>query len=218
MAASCPMRRRKSSPPISRGSRSISRCGASPIPTSLKFLDSPPRAALEEARALLTSLGALDGDGRITEEGRAIARLALPPRLARMVVDAAREGRAGVAAEIAVGADRARPRRRRRRSDPSARSFPPRPLAARRGRAAAGAEPRRARALTPALSRTGRSANARRPTGMRERGASLSRWREGGAKRRMRAFPPPPSPTSANGSPPRSPTASPPRAASAASS
>ena len=71
-------------------------------PTSLKFLDSPPRAALEEARALLTSLGALDGDGRITEEGRAMSRLALPPRLARMVVDAAREGRAGVAAEIAV--------------------------------------------------------------------------------------------------------------------
>ena len=51
---------------------------------------------------MLTSLGALDGDGRITDEGRAISRLALPPRLARMAVDAAREGRAGLAAEIAV--------------------------------------------------------------------------------------------------------------------
>ncbi len=71
-------------------------------PASLKFLDPPPRAALAEARRLLTSLGALDDDGRITEEGRAISRLALPPRLARMVVDAAREGRAGLAAEIAV--------------------------------------------------------------------------------------------------------------------
>jgi ATP-dependent helicase HrpB len=71
-------------------------------PASLKFLDSPPRAALEEARALLASLGALDQAGRITEEGRAISRLALPPRLARMVVDAARAGRAGLAAEIAV--------------------------------------------------------------------------------------------------------------------
>ncbi len=71
-------------------------------PASLKFLDPPPRSALKEAHALLTSLGALDGDGRITDEGRAISQLALPPRLARMAVDAAREGRAGLAAEIAV--------------------------------------------------------------------------------------------------------------------
>jgi ATP-dependent helicase HrpB len=71
-------------------------------PSKLKFLDPPPRAALKEARALLTEIGAIDGDGRITEEGRAIASLALPPRLARMVVDAAREGEARTATEIAV--------------------------------------------------------------------------------------------------------------------
>ena len=71
-------------------------------PLKLAFLDSPPRAALKEARALLTAIGAIDGDGRITDEGRAIASLALPPRLARMVVDAAREGEAGIASEIAV--------------------------------------------------------------------------------------------------------------------
>jgi ATP-dependent helicase HrpB len=68
----------------------------------LAFLDSPPRAALKEARALLTAIGAVDGEGRITDEGRAIASLALPPRLARMVVDAAREGAARTASEIAV--------------------------------------------------------------------------------------------------------------------
>ena len=71
-------------------------------PGKLAFLDPPPRAALKEARALLTAIGAIDGDGRITEEGRAIASLALPPRLARMVVDAAREGEAKIASEIAV--------------------------------------------------------------------------------------------------------------------
>jgi ATP-dependent helicase HrpB len=71
-------------------------------PNKLSFLDPPPRAALKEARALLTEIGAIDGDERITEEGRAIASLALPPRLARMVVDAAREGEAGSASEIAV--------------------------------------------------------------------------------------------------------------------
>ncbi len=71
-------------------------------PASLKFLDPPPRAALGEARALLSQLRALDGQGRITDEGRAISRLALPPRLARMCVDAARVGEAELASEIAV--------------------------------------------------------------------------------------------------------------------
>jgi ATP-dependent helicase HrpB len=71
-------------------------------PAKLAFLDPPPHTALKEARALLTAISALDGDGRITEEGRAIASLALPPRLARMVVDAARAGEARTASEIAV--------------------------------------------------------------------------------------------------------------------
>ena len=109
-------------------------------PGGLKFLDPPPRAAFKEARALLASLGALDADGKVTDEGKAIAGLALPPRLARMVVDAARAGEALLAAELAVVADRARPRRRRGRPDAPAGGFPPRPLAARRGRAAVGAE------------------------------------------------------------------------------
>jgi len=71
-------------------------------PSALRFLDPPPRPALAEARALLKRLGALDPDGRITDEGRAITRLALPPRLARMLIDAAREGEAAEAAEIAT--------------------------------------------------------------------------------------------------------------------
>jgi ATP-dependent helicase HrpB len=71
-------------------------------PDKLAFLDSPPGAALKEARALLTAIGAVDGEGRITEEGRAIAGLALPPRLARMVVDAAGEGEVRTASETAV--------------------------------------------------------------------------------------------------------------------
>jgi ATP-dependent helicase HrpB len=71
-------------------------------PATLRFLDSPPRAALAEARALLTSIGALDGEGWITDEGRVISRLALPPRLARMVVDAARAGDAVTASQVAV--------------------------------------------------------------------------------------------------------------------
>jgi ATP-dependent helicase HrpB len=71
-------------------------------PDQLAFLDPPPKAALTEAKALLNELGAIDGDGRITAEGKLLRRLPLPPRLARMVVDAGAEGDALPAAEIAT--------------------------------------------------------------------------------------------------------------------
>lgn len=71
-------------------------------PAQLTFLDPPPAPALKEARGLLGELGALDGDGRITDEGHALRALALPPRLARMIVDSARFGYGEEAAEIAA--------------------------------------------------------------------------------------------------------------------
>ena len=71
-------------------------------PATLAFLDSPPAPALKEAKSLLAELGALDGDGRITAEGKSLRALALPPRLARMIVDSHRLGAGEEAAEIAV--------------------------------------------------------------------------------------------------------------------
>jgi ATP-dependent helicase HrpB len=71
-------------------------------PSTLGFLDAPPAPALSEARALLTAIGALDEAGRITEAGKAISKLALPPRLARMVLAAARQGHADLASRIAI--------------------------------------------------------------------------------------------------------------------
>ena len=71
-------------------------------PASLAFLDPPPAPALNEARTLLCELGALDGDGRITAEGKSLRALALPPRLARMIVDSHRLGAGKEAAEIAA--------------------------------------------------------------------------------------------------------------------
>jgi ATP-dependent helicase HrpB len=71
-------------------------------PTTLAFLDSPPAPALKEARSLLRELGALDADGRITAEGQSLRALALPPRLARMIVDSHRLGAGEEAAEIAA--------------------------------------------------------------------------------------------------------------------
>jgi ATP-dependent helicase HrpB len=57
---------------------------------------------LKEARELLRELAALDGDGRITAEGKSLRALALPPRLARMIVDSHRLGAGPAAAEIAA--------------------------------------------------------------------------------------------------------------------
>jgi ATP-dependent helicase HrpB len=67
-------------------------------PASLAFLDPPPRAAVAEAKALLIDLGAIDPAGRITEDGKRLRQLPLPPRLARMVVD----GAAALAADVAL--------------------------------------------------------------------------------------------------------------------
>ena len=71
-------------------------------PATLAFLDPPPAPALKEANSLLDELGALDADGRITAEGQSLRALALPPRLARMIVDSHRLGAGEEAAEIAA--------------------------------------------------------------------------------------------------------------------
>lgn len=71
-------------------------------PTSLRWLDPPPAAAIDEARARLATLDAIDGDGRPTPHGLAIAALPLSPRLAHMLIRAGERGFAGAAAEVAV--------------------------------------------------------------------------------------------------------------------
>ncbi|WP_245314956.1 ATP-dependent helicase HrpB [Labrys sp. WJW] len=71
-------------------------------PLALAWLDPPPAPALKEARTLLTAIEALDGDGRLTDMGRHLSSLALPPRLARMIVAAVPTGEAMLAAEIAA--------------------------------------------------------------------------------------------------------------------
>lgn len=71
-------------------------------PATLTFLDPPPVPALTEARALLRELDALDHDGRVTGEGNSLRALALPPRLARMIVDSNRLNSGEEAALIAA--------------------------------------------------------------------------------------------------------------------
>jgi ATP-dependent helicase HrpB len=68
-------------------------------PAALAFLDPPPKPAWTEAVSLLKQLDALDVEGRITDEGRVLAKLPLHPRLAHMIHRAEDKG---TAAELAV--------------------------------------------------------------------------------------------------------------------
>ena len=71
-------------------------------PVRLPFLDPPPAAALDEARRRLSTLGAIDADGRLTDHGRAVASLPLEPRLAHMLIEASARGFGAAAADVAV--------------------------------------------------------------------------------------------------------------------
>ena len=70
-------------------------------PADLSFPDPPPAGPLAAAAALLADLGALAGD-RITERGRAMAKLGAHPRLSAMMLAAATPGQAALAADLAA--------------------------------------------------------------------------------------------------------------------
>lgn len=69
-------------------------------PSDLAFLTPPPDGPLAAARRLLAELGALDISGRITDHGKALARLPLHPRLGHMLIRAGK-GAADLAALMA---------------------------------------------------------------------------------------------------------------------
>lgn len=68
----------------------------------LPWLTPPPKASLAYARTLLQSLGALDGEGRVTPQGRALSKLPCHPRIARMLLAADTPERKALAADIAA--------------------------------------------------------------------------------------------------------------------
>lgn len=71
-------------------------------PAQLRWLDVPRAGPYAQARTLLAQLGALDGDGRVTAHGRAMAALPLAPRLAHLVLVGAARGEAALASLIAA--------------------------------------------------------------------------------------------------------------------
>ncbi|RDG39200.1 DEAD/DEAH box helicase, partial [Streptomyces corynorhini] len=75
-------------------------CWGDPSAAGLALLDPPPVGALAAARSVLTAIGAVGADGRVTERGVRMARVGLHPRLARALLDGAPEVGARRAAEV----------------------------------------------------------------------------------------------------------------------
>lgn len=128
-------------------------CWGDPDASGLALLDPPPAGALAAARAVLEATGAVEASGRPTERGRAMARLGVHPRLARALLDGAREVGARRAAGIVALLSEEPPREY---GDDLAAAW----RAARRGNDAYGARWRtEARRLENALQGEGHSGN-----------------------------------------------------------
>jgi len=76
-------------------------CWGSSDPASLRWLDPPPQATLEQARELLQRLEALDARGQVTALGRRMAALGAHPRLAHMIERALPLGLGALACDLA---------------------------------------------------------------------------------------------------------------------
>ena len=81
-------------------------------PESFPFMDPPSPRSVEEGRSTLMELGAFDAQRRLTAAGRQMARLPIDPRLARMVLEASREGCLDDALVIAAALSLQDPRER----------------------------------------------------------------------------------------------------------
>ena len=71
-------------------------------PSSLQWLDPPPAPSAEAARKTLQGLGALDGDGRITDRGTKLAALPLDPASAASLLFGAEHGVADTVARLVL--------------------------------------------------------------------------------------------------------------------
>lgn len=71
-------------------------------PRTLRWLDAPSDGAIAAAREGLQLIGALDDQHRLTDRGRRLRALPLPPRLAHMVLSAGADGHEGHASMIAA--------------------------------------------------------------------------------------------------------------------
>jgi ATP-dependent helicase HrpB len=71
-------------------------------PSGLQWLDAPPTPAFSQARELLHHLHAVDAAGHATDHGRSMAQFGMHPRLAHMILRAAKDGLGSVACRVAA--------------------------------------------------------------------------------------------------------------------
>ncbi len=71
-------------------------------PAALRWLDPPPPGPYAGAMGLLTLLGGVDPQGRITPMGKRMADLPVHPRLARMLLAAEESGATALACDVAA--------------------------------------------------------------------------------------------------------------------
>ena len=94
---------------------------------SFPFLDPPQKRAVDEGYRVLEELGALDGDGRLTQLGEQLGRLPIDPRLGRMVLGGREENALRevvvIAAALGLQDPRDRPHAAQQRADEAHRKF-----------------------------------------------------------------------------------------------
>ncbi|WP_049568264.1 ATP-dependent RNA helicase HrpA [Streptomyces sp. SBT349] len=85
------------------------------------FIDPPDHRSIKAGVQLLEELGALGAEGRLTETGRKLAQLPVDPRLARMILEADRNGCARevmvIAAALSIQDPRERPADKQQQAD-----------------------------------------------------------------------------------------------------
>ena len=90
-------------------------------PEDFPFVDPPESGLIRDGYRVLEELGALDGEGRLTQIGRQLARLPVDPRLARMLVEADRRGSLAevlvIVAGLSIQDPRERPENAREKAD-----------------------------------------------------------------------------------------------------
>lgn len=91
------------------------------------FLDRPTPQAVQAGFQLLTELGAIDGKRRLTDRGRAMARLPVSPTVSRMLLQARQEGALQevlvIASAISIQDPRVRPLDQQEQADQEHRKF-----------------------------------------------------------------------------------------------
>jgi ATP-dependent helicase HrpA len=96
-------------------------------PLTFPFIDSPHPNAVRDGYRLLTELGALDSHGNLTRYGRIMANLPIDPCIARIIIEAGKNGSLReiriIAAAIAIQDPRVRPADMEKQADEVHKQF-----------------------------------------------------------------------------------------------